>query len=143
MSDNEKTLKLKSFRKELTAKEGEKRYVVFFDSKEGEDIKFPNKEKGTESLTEITVKMKEKDQKDEEAVDKKVKFKNYSGMFFRDVKLPKNIDGTEFKEEVGVPVKGFEPGLIIGLIVLAVVIIGFIWWWVSSSRKEEKEEEGL
>jgi len=40
---NEKKITLKGFKKTISAKDGDKKYIVTFDSKEGEEIKFLKK----------------------------------------------------------------------------------------------------
>jgi len=54
--------------------------------------------------------MREEKQKEEEAVPHEVELTNDTGYFLRNVKLPKTIGDVEMKEEVSLPVKGYEIG---------------------------------
>jgi len=107
---NEKKITLKSFKKTITAKDGDKKYVVTFDSKEGEEIKFSKNDKKEKSTNKITVKMREEKQDEKDAVPHEVELTNDTGYFLRNIKLPKTIGSVEMKEEVSLPVKGYEIG---------------------------------
>jgi len=125
MSDKEKIITLKGFEKTVSAKEGDKKYIVTFKSEKGEKITFPKNKKGEKAT--ITVKFRESTQKIEDATDVPVEVVNDTGPIFTNIKLPKTINNIEMKDQLSLPVKGYEMGFYIGSVVLLIGLLGFVY----------------